>query len=131
MKEELENKAYMLMVMLGELQNEIRCGSVNIRENELNELVGIATDLYDEIEEMQPQSNKEYHYYKVDVLLPRNGYSFMLATTDELDEYELRQLALDNDLYEKYSDAYHSFVDDLVSHRDITHFKEIGCIKYL
>lgn len=131
MKEELENKAYMLMVMLGELQNEIRCGSVNIRENELDELVGIATDLYNEIEEMQPQSNKEYHYYKVDVLLPCNGYSFMLATTDELDEYELRQLALDNDLYEKDSDAYHSFVDDLVSHRDITHFKEIGCIKYL
>jgi hypothetical protein len=131
MKEELENKAYMLMVMLGELQNEIRCGSVNIRENELDELVGIATVLYNEIEEMQPQFNKEYHYYKVDVLLPRNGYSFMLATTDELDEYELRQLALDNDLYEKDSDAYHSFVDDLVSHRDITHFKEIGCIKYL
>lgn len=54
MKEELENKAYMLMVMLGELQNEIRCGSVNIRENELDELVGIATDLYNEIEELQP-----------------------------------------------------------------------------
>lgn len=131
MKEELENKAYMLMVMLGELQNEIRCGSVNIRENELDELVGIATDLYNKIEEMQPQSNNEYHYYKVDVLLPRNGYSFMLATTDELDEYELRQLALDNGLYEEDSDAYHSIVDDLVSHHDITHFKEIGCIKYL
>ena len=131
MKEELENKAYMLMVMLGELQNEIRCGSVNIRENELDELVGIATDLYNKIEEMQPQSNNEYHYYKVDVLLPRNGYSFMLATTDELDEYELRQLALDNGLYEEDSDSYHSFVDDLVSQRDITHFKKIGCIKYL
>ena len=59
MKEELENKAYMLMVMLGELQNEIRCGSVNIRENELDELVGIATDLYNEIEEMQTQSNED------------------------------------------------------------------------
>lgn len=60
MKEELENKAYMLMVMLGELQNEIRCGSVNIRENELDELVGIATDLYNKIEEMQPQSQIHY-----------------------------------------------------------------------
>ena len=131
MKAELENKAYSLMVMLGELQNEIRCGSVNVRENELNELVGIATDLYNKIEEMQPQSNKEYHYYKVDVLLPRNGYSFMVATTDELDDYEVQKLALDNGLYEEDSDAIHSFVDDLVSQHDITHFKEIDCITYL
>lgn len=129
--ENLENKAYMLMVMLGELQNGIRCGSVNIRENELDELVGIATDLYNKIEEMQPQSNNEYHYYKIDVLLPKNGYSFMLATTNEIDNFDVLKLALKNDLFEDASDIMFGVVDDLVSHHDITHFKEIGCIKYL
>lgn len=77
------------------------------------------------------ETNKEFNYYKVDVLLPKNGYSFMLATTDKLDDVDVLKLALKNNLFEEDTDMGHGIVDDLVSQYDIDHFKQINCIHYL
>lgn len=96
----------------------------------VNDFVILANDLADEAVEVG-ERNKEFHYYKVDVLLGKNGYSFMVATTYELDDVEVLQLALKNSLFKQDTDRRYARVDDLVSQYDIDHFKQINCINYL
>lgn len=65
-------------------------------------------------------------YYKIDVA-GRHGYSFMVFSTDELDEGEVLDKALAKGLFEDDDDADYAIVDDLVSEYDITHFTNCGC----
>lgn len=65
-------------------------------------------------------------YYKIDVA-GRHGYSFMVFSTDELDEGEVLDKALANGLFEDEIDADYAVVDDLVSEYDIAHFTNCGC----
>lgn len=62
------------------------------------------------------------HYYKVDVS-GRNGYSFMVVSNDELDEYDVIDKALAKGLFDDETDADYAEVDDLVSEYDIENFK--------
>ena len=39
------------------------------------------------------------YYYKVDVI-GQNGYSFMLSSNEELTEYDVFNIALENNLFE-------------------------------
>lgn len=96
----------------------------------VNDFIMLGDDLADKAIEVG-ERNKEFHYYKVDVRLGKNGYSFMLATTDELDDVEVLQLALENSLFNEDTDIRRAIVDDLVSQYDIDHFKQINCINYL
>ena len=63
------------------------------------------------------------HYYKVDVM-GRNGYSFMVVSNDELDEYDVIDKALAKGLFDDKTDADYALVDDLVSENDIEFFKD-------
>lgn len=63
------------------------------------------------------------HYYKVDVS-GRNGYSFMVVSNDELDEYDVIDKALARGLFDDETDADYALVDDLVSEYDIENFKD-------
>ena len=65
-------------------------------------------------------------YYKIDVA-GRHGYSFMVFSTDELDEGEVLDKALAKGLFEDEIDADYAIVDDLVSDYDIEHFTNCGC----
>ncbi len=62
------------------------------------------------------------HYYKVDVS-GRNGYSFMVVSNDELDEYDVIDKSLAKGLFDCETDADYAIVDDLVSEYDIENFK--------
>ena len=62
------------------------------------------------------------HYYKVDVA-GKHGYSFMVYSAHELDEYEVLNKALENGLFDDLEDANYAVVDDLVSEYDVEHFK--------
>ena len=63
------------------------------------------------------------HYYKIDVS-GRNGYSFMVVSNDELDEYDVIDKALVKGLFDDETDADYAIVDDLVSEYDIENFKD-------
>ena len=63
------------------------------------------------------------HFYKVDVM-GRNGYSFMVVSNDELDEYDVIDKALVKGLFDDETDADYAVVDDLVSEYDIENFKD-------
>lgn len=65
-------------------------------------------------------------YYKIDVA-GRHGYSFMVFSTDELDECEVIDIALRNGLFDDDDDADYAIVDDLVSDYDIKSFTNCGC----
>lgn len=65
-------------------------------------------------------------YYKIDVP-GRHGYSFMVFSTNELDECEVINTALRNGLFDDDEDADYAIVDDLVSDYDIESFTECGC----
>ena len=65
-------------------------------------------------------------YYKIDVP-GRHGYSFMVFSTDELDEGEVIDMALRNGLFDDEEDADYAIVDDLVSDYDIKSFTNCGC----
>ena len=66
-------------------------------------------------------------YYKIDVL-GKNGYSFMIETDEERPYNEgAIDLALEHNLFQDSEDADYAVVDDLVSERDIEHFKSTGC----
>lgn len=65
-------------------------------------------------------------YYKIDVA-GRHGYSFMVFSTDELDEGEVLDKALAKGLFEDEIDADYAIVDDLVSNYEIEHFTNCGC----
>lgn len=65
-------------------------------------------------------------YYKIDVM-GKNGYSFMVETDEELCYNEdAIDLALEHNLFQDSEDADYAVVDDLVSERDIEHFKSTG-----
>lgn len=66
------------------------------------------------------QNNKIY--YKIDVL-GKHGYSFMVFSTDELDEGEVLDKALAKGLFQDELDADYAIVDDLVSDYEIEVFK--------
>lgn len=66
---------------------------------------------------------KGKHYYKVDVL-GRNGYSFMVVSNDELDEYDVLNKSYLKGLFDDENDANYAVVDDLVSEYDIENFKD-------
>lgn len=63
------------------------------------------------------------HYYKVDVS-GRNGYSFMVVSNDELDEYDVIDKALARGLFDDETDADYAVVDDIISEYDIENFKD-------
>ena len=65
-------------------------------------------------------------YYKIDVP-GRHGYSFMVFSTNELDECEVIDIALRNGLFDDDEDADYAIVDDLVSKYDIESFTKCGC----
>ena len=65
-------------------------------------------------------------YYKIDVP-GRHGYSFMVFSTNELDECEVINTALRNGLFDDDEDADYAIVDDFVSKYDIESFTECGC----
>lgn len=65
-------------------------------------------------------------YYKIDVA-GRHGYSFMVFSTDELDEGEVLDKALAKGLFQDEFDADYAIVDDLVSNYEIEHFTKCGC----
>ena len=65
-------------------------------------------------------------YYKIDVP-GRHGYSFMVFSTDELNECEVIDIALQNGLFDDDEDADYAIVDDFVSDYDIEHFTNCGC----
>ena len=65
-------------------------------------------------------------YYKIDVP-GKHGYSFMVFSTDELDEGEVIDMALRNGLFDDEEDADYAIVDDLVSNYEIEHFTNCGC----
>ena len=50
-KELLKQKSYALMVMIGEIQNDIRRGENSVSEQEIDELYGLATEINEIIEE--------------------------------------------------------------------------------
>ena len=54
-----------------------------------------------------------------------HGYSFMVC--GDFNEDEAIDLALKAGLFEDDEDADYAFVDNLVSDRDIEHFKKCGC----
>ena len=68
------------------------------------------------------------HYYKIDVFDTRHGYSFVIATEQELDESSVVDVALDNGLFQDDFDADRAIVDDLISEYDIKHFIETECV---
>ena len=63
------------------------------------------------------------HYYKVDVA-GKHGYSFMVYSAYELDEFEVLNKALEHGLFQDLEDANYAVVDDLVSEYDIENFKD-------
>lgn len=65
-------------------------------------------------------------YYKIDVP-GRHGYSFMVFSTDELDEGEVIDIALRNKLFNDDEDADYAVVDDWVSDYEIESFTKCGC----
>ena len=67
------------------------------------------------------QNNKIY--YKIDVP-GRHGYSFMVFSTDELDEGEVLDKALAKGLFDDDEDADYAVVDDLVTDSEIEFFKD-------
>ena len=66
-------------------------------------------------------------YYLINVS-GKHGYSFMVCSADELYEEDVIESALENGLFEDDVDAEYAMVDDLVSDRDIDHFRECGCL---
>lgn len=66
-------------------------------------------------------------HYKIDVM-GKHGYSFMVETDEELPyDEDAIDLALEHNLFQDSEDADYAVVDDLVSERDIEHFKSTGC----
>lgn len=63
------------------------------------------------------------YYYKVDVI-GQNGYSFMLSSNEELTEYDVFNIALENNLFEDEKDAKIAIIDDLVTKYDIRAFRD-------
>lgn len=62
------------------------------------------------------------YYYKIDV--PGHyGYSFMVVSNDELDEFDVLHKAYLNDYFNDATDLNYAIVDDLVSENDIKFFK--------
>ena len=66
-------------------------------------------------------------YYKVDVM-GKNGYSFMVQSTEELDELDVIHKAYLSDLFNDAIDLNYAMVDDLVDETDVEHFKSCGCL---
>ena len=64
--------------------------------------------------------NMEF-YYKIDVM-GRNGYSFMVKSNEELNEYEIINRCLDNGYFDDSLDADYAVIDDLISQYDIDNF---------
>ena len=67
------------------------------------------------------------YYYKIDVS-GRNGYSFMVKSSSELDEGEVIDKALEQGYFSDEYDADYAIVDDLVTPYDIDHFTECECV---
>lgn len=67
------------------------------------------------------------NYYKIDVP-GRNGYSFMVCSTDYLDEYEVLDKCIEKGYFEEDSDARYAILDDLVTPMDIENFEKSDCI---
>lgn len=66
------------------------------------------------------------HYYMVNI--PGHyGYSFMVESTDELDEVEVIDKCADKNLFNDDSDKNYALVDDMVTDTDIDHFKKNNC----
>ena len=64
--------------------------------------------------------NMEF-YYKIDVR-GRYGYSFMVKSNKELNEYEIINRCLDNGYFDDRLDANYAVIDDLISQYDIDNF---------
>lgn len=64
---------------------------------------------------------KNKFYYKVDVS-GKNGYSFMISTTQELMEDEVIRVSQDYELFLDEEDINYAVVDDLVTDYDIKAF---------
>lgn len=66
------------------------------------------------------------HYYMVNI--PGHyGYSFMVESTDELDEVEVIDKCANKNLFNDDDDRHYALVDDLVTDTDIDHFKKNNC----
>lgn len=67
-------------------------------------------------------------YYKIDVRGYKHGYSFMVSSTDKVeDDGEVIDRALDKGLFNDETDADYAEVDDLLTQYDIDHFTQNGC----
>lgn len=62
------------------------------------------------------------HYYKIDVPHIRDGYSFMVVSKDELDDFDVLYKAFLNGCFDDATDMNYAVVDDLVSENDIEFF---------
>ena len=68
-------------------------------------------------------------YYKIDVISSENGYSFMFSSDYHFNsDDEVINIALENNLFDCYSDADNAVVDSLISDYDIEHFLSYGCV---
>lgn len=68
--------------------------------------------------------NQKY-YYKIDVP-GKYGYSFMVASNNELDEIQILNKALIHELFNDDIDVNYATIDNLISNHDIENFK--NCI---
>lgn len=68
-------------------------------------------------------------YYKIDVISSENGYSFMFSSDYHFNsDDEVINVALENGLFDCYSDADNAVVDNLISDYDIEHFLSYGIV---
>lgn len=74
---------------------------------------------------------KNYNYYKVDVLIVDYGYSFMVASHDELDERDILDISIQKGYFVEPLDARSAIVDDLCTQRDIQHFIDNNLVHYI
>lgn len=68
------------------------------------------------------------HYYKIDVIDRKHGYSFMVSSEYLLDEEDVLDKCVDMGYFQNNEDVYHAVVDDLVSEYDIKHFEDCNLI---
>ena len=52
-------------------------------------------------------------YYKVDVLIPNCGYSFLVSTSESMDADEVVKLANEKDLFECEEDVDYAQVEEI------------------
>ena len=67
------------------------------------------------------------YYYLVNVMDYKNGYSFMVYSTNELSYGEVIYYSHQMGYFAEDKDAEIAFVDECVTEYEIEHFEKIGC----